>query len=508
MASFLLGVDVGTSATKAIVIDDRGAVVAAADAPHEISMPRPGWSEQHPDWWWDATCSAIRSALAASDINASRIAAIGLSGQMHGSVFLPVDATAESPRVIRPAILWNDQRTAAQCDAIEHAAGGRASLIRATGNPALTGLTAPKILWLREHEPQAFARVGRVILPKDYIAFRLTGALITDVGDGSGTLLLDPRTRTWNDALLSALDLNRALFPDCVESSEIIGRISRFASDAADLAEGTPVVIGSGDQMTGAVGAGIVREGIVSATLGTSGVVFAHAGKAVPDDDSGRLQIMCSAVPREYCVYGCMLSAAGALHWYRDALAPGASFRDLDQEAESIEPGANGLFFLPYLTGERCPHPDPGARGGFIGLTARHGRAHLSRAVLEGVAMGMGDILDLVRDMGISPREIRMSGGGARSDLWRSIHAAVFGAVVTTLNTAEGSAFGAAVLAGVGAGVWESVERACDACLSERSRITPRAAEIARYAQIRQTFDALYAPLAPLFDRMSEGSRS
>ena len=504
MADLLLGIDIGTSATKTIVIDDSGSVVASADAPHQVSMPRPGWSEQEPDWWWRAVCDAVRALLTGAGLEPSSVAAVGLSGQMHGSVFLPRDARPESPNVVRPALLWNDQRTAPECDEIEQRLGGRRKLIEATGNPALTGLTAPKILWLRRHEPEAFSRVAKVILPKDYIAFRLSGSLITDVGDGSGTLLLDPGTRSWSDAVLESLELDRSLLPECVESSAVVGSVSDFAAEATGLAAGTPVVAGSGDQMTGAVGAGIVREGVVSATLGTSGVVFAHAGPRVPDDDSGRLQIMCAAVPGECCVYGCMLSAAGALQWFRDCLAPEWTFEELDHEASHIGPGAEGLIFLPYLTGERCPHPDPAARGAFIGLTARHVRAHLTRAVLEGVAMGMGDMLDLVRALGIAPKEIRMSGGGAKSALWRTIHAAVFDAPVTTLNTAEGSAYGAAVLAGVGCGVWDSVAAACDACLRERSRIEPEAPLVQRYASLRSSFDAMYPALSPLFPRLGE----
>lgn len=490
-----LGLDIGTSATKAILIDEIGAVRSVADSPHEVAMPRPGWSEQHPDWWWNAACRATRMALAASGVRAADVMVVGFSGQMHGSVFLPSHPDPAEPRPIRNALLWNDQRTGAECEQIEQAAGGREQLIAMVGNPALTGFTAPKILWLRAHEPDHFQRTHHVLLPKDYVRFRLTGELAIDAGDASGTLLLDPRTRDWHTGLLAALGLDRSLFPQVIEAPDVAGTVTRQASEATGLIAGTPVVAGSGDQMTGAVGMGIVRAGLVSATLGTSGVIFAHAGRSLPTDRSGRLQTMCSAVPGEWCVYGCMLSAAGALRWFRDTCAAGASYAALDEEAEQIGPGAGGLIFLPYLTGERCPHPDPQARGAFIGLTARHTRGHLARAVLEGVAFGMAAMLDMVRGAGIAAREVRMGGGGAKSRLWRTIHANAFGCPVTMLNTAEGSAYGAAILAGVGAGAWSSVSEACDCCLRETDRVEPDAAAVTVGTRVRAVYDSLYPGL-------------
>lgn len=493
-----LGLDIGTSATKAIVMDESGAVRGAADSPHDLAMPQPGWSEQHPDWWWRATCEATRAVLTRVGLRAADIGCVGLSGQMHGSVFLPAHPDPADPRPIRNALLWNDQRTGDECDAIEQAAGGRDRLIGMVGNPALTGFTAPKILWLRSHEPANFERTRHILLPKDYVRFRLTGELAIDAGDASGTLLLDPRTRDWHGELLSRLSLDRSLFPRVIEAPDRAGVVSRQAAAETGLIPGTPVVAGSGDQMTGAVGMGIVRPGLVSATLGTSGVIFAHAGRTLPSDRSGRIQIMCAAVPGEWCVYGCMLSAAGALHWFRDTCAPGVPYATLDAEADLAGPGAGGLLFLPYLTGERCPYPDPRARGAFIGLTARHTRGHLARAVLEGVALSMAQILDLVRALGISPDELRMSGGGAASTLWRRIHAAAFGLPITSLNTAQGSAYGAAILAAVGAGAWSSVDEACAACLKEESRIAASLHETEVFRSLRRIHERAYPDIRPI----------
>jgi len=500
----LLGLDIGTSATKAILIDGTGRVLATADARHEVSMPKPGWSEQAPDWWWNAVCEAIPRAIDAAGVAADEIKAVGLSGQMHGSVFLPADPDPRDPRPVRNAILWNDQRTEAECAEIEHAASGRRELIAMTGNPALTGFTAPKILWLRNHEPDHFDQTAKVILPKDYIRFRLSGELATDFGDGSGTLLLDLRARDWHKGLLSRLELDASLLPALVESAEPTGRVGQWAAEATGLAQGTIVVGGSGDQMTGAVGMGVVAPGIVSAALGTSGVIFAHAGGNLPEDPEGRVQIMCAAVPEEYCMYGCMLSAAGALQWFHDHFAPEAGFAQLDADAESVGVGADGLIFLPYLTGERCPHPDPRARGAFVGLTARHARAHLVRAVMEGVAFGMAGMLDLVRDLGVLPEEVRLGGGGAKSPLWRTIQAAAYHTPVATLSTAEGSAYGAALLAGVGCGVWSTVGEACRATLGVESHLEPDPEMVPRYARIREVYDALYPALRDSLHALSD----
>jgi len=499
--SLLLGLDIGTSATKAIIVDDRGVVRGSADAATEVSMPRTGWSEQDPDEWWKACIHATRNAVQAAAIGGDEIQAIGLSGQMHGSVFLPRDADANDPRPIRPALLWNDQRTAPQCDEITRALGAQ-RLLQITGNRALTGFTAPKVLWLRDHEPKHFAQLGLLLLPKDYIRFRMTGEAAIDAGDASGTLLLDLRTRDWSDEILQAIKIDRSILPPVVESTVWSGSLSSSAARAMGLRAGAPVVAGSGDQMTGAVGMGIVRRGLVSATLGTSGVIFAHAGKSPPIDAEGSLQAMCAAVPGEYCMYGCMLSAAGALQWFHEVVAPDVSYAQLDAEASHVPPGSEGLVFLPYLTGERCPYPDPSARGAFVGLTARHSRGHMARAVMEGVAFGMAQMLDLARGMGSAPIEIRLSGGGAKSKLWREIQASAYGAPVTLLNTSEGSAYGAALLAGVGSEVWGSVAEACDACISVRERIEPDAGMVQVYERSRSIYDSLYPALRKTFDAM------
>lgn len=502
--AFLLGIDIGTSATKALLIDETGAVRASAECAHEISRPYSGWSEQDPEWWWGACRQTCRTILAGADLAANKIAAIAFSGQMHGAILLARHASAEDPRVVRPAILWNDQRTARECDEIEQAAGGRERLIAMVGNAALTGFTAPKILWIRRHEPETFAHAARLLLPKDYVRFRLTGVQAIDVGDASGTLLLDPATRDWHAELPDLLEIDRRLLPPVVESTARAGTVTPWAAAQTGLAAGTPVIAGSGDQMTGAVGAGVIETCLVSATLGTSGVVFAHTGRTLPHDPEGRVQVMCAAVPGEYCVYGCMLSAAGALQWFRDAFAPELSFAELDRMAADVPIGAGGLLFLPYLTGERCPHADPGARGGFIGLTARHGRGHLARAVLEGVACGMAEMLDLIRRLDVRPTELRLLGGGAKSPLWCEIQANVSSTAVSVPATAEGSAYGAALLAGVGEGVWSNVAEACRACLTTTERFTPTPSHVERYSRVRESYSSFYPLLKDSFAGLRE----
>lgn len=502
--AIVLGIDIGTSATKAIACDEAGAIVAVADAPHTLSMPRPEWTEQPPQMWWQATVEAIGRVLRSDRVHAHHIAALGLSGQMHGSVFLPRDADAVSGEVVRPAILWNDQRTARECEEIERRAGGRDALLRLVGNVPLAGYTAPKILWLRDHEPDAFAATEMILLPKDYIAWRLTGERATDAGDASGTLLLDPVSRDWSENMLAAIDLDRSRFPRVLESQEVTGRVTDAAARATGLLHGTPVVIGSGDQMTGAVGTGVVHSNLVSATLGTSGVVFAHSGRTLPHDPEGRIQVMCAAIPGEYCVYGCSLCAAGAMHWLRDTIAPNMDFATLDHEAHGVDAGADGLFFMPYLSGERCPHPDPNARGAWIGLSASHTRAHLTRSVLEGVAFTMREILDLIHRSGMSPSDIRLSGGGAKSPLWRRIMTDVMGIKTSTVNTTEGSAYGASLLAGVGAGIWDDVANACESCIRTDQRAEPDRATASRYTELQERYSALYPRLRKHYARMSE----
>ncbi|HEX8340399.1 MAG TPA: xylulokinase [Tepidisphaeraceae bacterium] len=503
----LLGIDIGTSGTKTLLCDARGKVVATAVAEHAISQPRPGYSEQNPADWWAATQQATKAVLKKARIKGADVSAIGLSGQMHGSTFLD-----KNGRVIRPALLWNDQRTGKQCAEIERKAGGREKLIGMVANPALTGFTAPKILWLRDNEPKNFEKLRQVLLPKDYVRYCLTGEYATEVSDASGTLLLDVAKRTWSTKLLSKLGLDAALLPRCYESQEVSGTLSREAAALLGLEEGTPVVGGGGDQAAGAVGNGVVAPGIVSGALGTSGVMFAHADSPTLDP-LGRVHTMCSAVPGKWCVFGCMLSAGGSFQWFRNQLGQAEialakkqkvdPYQILIDEAQSVPAGSEGLFFLPYLTGERCPHPDPNARGAWIGLTSRSTRATMLRSLIEGVTFGMNDMLSIMKTMGITAAEIRAIGGGARSDFWRQMQADVYDAPVVVTNAQEGPAYGVALLAGVGTGVWSSVEEACRTSISRASKTTPRKAGVKTYAKHYAVYGKLYGDLKDRFTEIA-----
>ena len=489
--SLLLGVDSSTTATKAVLVAPNGTVVAVGVAEYGVDAPRPGWSEQNPRLWWTATQRAISDALAAADVDGSAVAAVGLTGQMHGSVLL--DAAGE---VVRPALLWNDQRTSSQCDEIRTRVGAD-RLIEATGNDALPGFTAPKLLWVRENEPDAWARVAHVMLPKDYVRYRLTGQLATDLADASGTLLLDVAGRTWSTEVLGALDLDAGLLPALFEGPEVTGSISTQAAAATGLRVGVPVVAGGGDQAANAVGVGAITPEVGALSLGTSGVVFVPTVAALVEP-RGRVHSFCHAVPQTWHVMGVMLSAAGSLAWFRDTVAPSEPFGALVAEAAAVAAGAEGLRFLPYLTGERTPHPDPDARGAFVGLRVRHTRSHLTRAVLEGVAFGLRDGLELMWEAGApSPLELRVSGGGSKSPLWRQIVADVLGVAVVTVGTAEGAAFGAAVLAGVGAGWFEDVGEA-QAALVRTGEVTPPR-ETQAYAEPYASYRSLYPALRELF---------
>ena len=506
--AFLLGIDIGTSGTKTLICDHAGKVRAVATADHPIHSPRPGWSEQDPADWWSAVRTATRKAVRAARVAAGEIKGIGLSGQMHGSVFL--DGKSTTP--LRRAILWNDQRTGEQCAQIESAVGGRSRLIELVANPALTGFTAPKILWLRRHEPKLFARTRKVLLPKDYIRLLLTGEYATEVSDASGTLLLDVAARTWSRTLLHHLDLDPDLMPRLHESPEITGTLTPAAAKQLGLAPGTPVVGGAGDQAAGAVGNGIVAPGIVSATIGTSGVMFAHADRP-QHDPLGRVHTMCHAVPGKWCVFGCMLSAGGSLQWFRNQLGQAEiaqakkakvdPYELLMQVAGEAPAGCEGLQFLPYLTGERCPHPDPNARGGWIGITSRTTRAMLVRSVLEGVTFGMRDALRIMDDMQIPIREVRASGGGARSAFWRKLQADIYRRPIVTTNAVEGPAYGVALLAGVGPGVWKRVEDACRAAIKPVERISPAKSQADRYDASYAIYRELYHDLRKRFDKMA-----
>jgi xylulokinase len=505
--SITLGIDIGTSATKTLAIDEKGTILASASAEYPCDHPRPGWSEQSPDLWWDATRKTVAQVLAAGRFQPSDVKGVGLSGQMHGSVFLD-----SAGKVIRPAMLWNDQRTAAECQEIENKAGGREALIRLVANPALTGFTAPKILWVRKNEPRNWDLVRQVLLPKDYVRFRLTGTFATEVSDASGTLLLDVANRRWSRELLSKLDIDPALLPACHESQEVSGQVSDAGSKATGLPVGTPVVGGGGDQPAGAVGNGIVRQGVVSATMGTSGVVFAHAD-TLGFDPLGRLQRGCHAVPGAWHVMGVVLAAGGSFQWFRNELGKAEvemakkkgedPYFLLTDEAALAGPVAEGLFFLPYLTGERTPHFDPDAKGAWVGLTVRHGRAHLIRSLLEGATFAMRDSLELIREMGVTIQQVRVSGGGARNALWRKIQADIYGCDVHTLNSTEGPAFGVALLAQVGTGGFASVAEACDATIRsvDSTAVEPKAK--AYYDRAYRVYRQLYHDLRASFRTIS-----
>ena len=493
----LLGIDLSTTGAKALLIDADGNVVGSATTPLSLSTPWPLWSEQDPVDWWQGVVQSVRQVLAETGVAATAIKAIGLTGQMHGLVLLD-----EAGDVLRPAILWNDQRTGAQCDEIRRRLG-KERLIQITGNDALTGFTAPKILWVQQNEPEIYAQTRHVLLPKDYIRYRLTGEFAMDRAGGAGTLLFDLRTRTWSDEVLRALEIPAAWLPPTYEGPAVTGSVSESAMEATGLAAGTPVVGGGGDQAAQAVGVGAVQPGIIALTLGTSGVVFAATEAPLIEPD-GRLHAFCHAVPDQWHFMGVMLSAAGSLQWYRDTLAPELDFDELLSEAESISPGSEGLLFLPYLTGERTPHPDPLARGAWVGLTVRHSRAHITRAVLEGVAYGIKDSFTLIQQAGLGEiEEVRLSGGGARSPLWRQIMADVLGETLVTVNTTEGAAYGAALLAGVGAGLFESVPAACRQTIRVTGRTEPREAT-AVYQERYPRYQALYPALAEEFRRLAD----
>jgi xylulokinase len=493
--SHVLGIDASTTAVKAILLDGSGAVRGIGSSAYEFSVPRPLWSEQDPHLWWDGTVAAIRAVLASTGVPGDDVVAVGLTGQMHGAVLL--DGADE---VLRPAILWNDQRTGAECDLIREIVGPE-RLVAITGNDALTGFTAPKLVWVRDHEPEIWGRVAHVLLPKDYVRLRLTGGHAMDKADGSGTMLFDLAARDWSGEVLDALRIDPAWMPPTFEGPEVTGTLTAEAAAATGLRSGTPVVAGGGDQAANAVGVGAVEPGVVALSLGTSGVVFATTDRPL-FEARGRVHAFCHAVPGRWHMMSVMLSAAGSLRWFRDAVAPGAEYDDLVAPAAAVPAGSEGLLFLPYLTGERSPYPDPLARGAFVGLTLAHDRRHLTRAVLEGVAFGLRDGLDLMIEAGMpAPSVIRASGGGTSSPLWRQILADVLGAEIATVDTAEGAAYGAGLLAAVGAGWFPTVETAAARLVAA----TPAAApgpDAPRYAEVHAVYRELYPALAPTFRRM------
>jgi len=481
--------------------------VLAADAPeYPFRTPRPLWAEADPEDWWKATVAGIKSVLAKAGRKGSDVAGIGMSGQMHGLVMLD-----KAGKVLRPCIMWNDQRTAAECAEITETIG-RAKVLEITGNPVLPGFTAPKVVWVRKNEPEVFAKCAKILLPKDYIRYRLSGAFATEVSDASGTSLLDVPNRRWSKDMLAGCGIPESWMPEVTESTVISSHLSTEAAMLTGLVAGTPIAGGGGDQAAQAVGCGIVEEGIISATFGTSGVVFAHSRQYRAEPD-GRLHAFCAAVPGEWHMMGVMLSAAGSLQWFRDALgaeevakarATGRhTYALFDEMAATVAPGSDGLLFLPYLTGERAPHPDPYARGAFIGLTIRHGKNHFVRSVMEGITFGMLDSVELMRAAGIRSKTIIASGGGARSALWRQMMADVFETPIALVNATEGAAYGAALLAAVGTGAYPDVRTAAKACITTSPSAAP-GPDAKVYAKYYPRYKALYPLLKSEFKALSD----
>jgi xylulokinase len=501
--AYFLGLDIGTSGAKALLCDDDGRVVTTATAEYPLYTPFPLWSEQNPADWWQGAQQALRDVLAQAAIDPNQIAGLGLTGQMHGAVFLDADGA-----VIRPALLWNDQRTAAECAEITERVGAE-RLIALAGNPALTGFQAPKIVWLRNHEPENFARVAQVLLPKDYIRLLLTGDSASDVSDAAGTLLLDLQSRDWSDEILQALDIPREWLPKVYEGPEVTGHLLPAIAEELGLPENLPVIAGGGDNAAAAIGTGIVRAGVVSSSLGTSGVVFAHASE-IAYDPQGRLHSFCHTVPQQYHLMAVSLSAGGSFQWLRNTLrgvlgeaGASLSYDQLTALASEVPIGAEGLVFLPYLTGERTPHLDPLARGAFIGLTARHTAGHLVRAVMEGVVFALRDGLDIMRELGLSIEDVRATGGGGRSPLWRQMQADIYNAPVTTLRAEEGPAYGAALLAAVGSGAFADVFEVVDRCVAVNETTQPNPDAVARYEQVYAIWRTLYATLRDDMHRLA-----
>ncbi len=511
MKKHFLGIDIGTTGVKALLVDSTGKILATDTKSYPLSTPQAGWSEQNPDDWWEATVRGIRSVVKKSKISPDSICGIGLSGQMHGAVLID-----KNGKVLRPAILWNDQRTFKECEEIEKSAGGQKKLIKLVANPALTGFTAPKILWVRKNEPSIYRKIKKILLPKDYIRFKLTGVVATDLSDASGTLLLDVVNRRWNKSLLKKLRIDEDLLPPCYESPEITGFITARSAKLIGLPEGIPVIAGAGDQPAAAIGAGIVKKGILSATIGTSGVVFAYTDTPTYDPE-GRVHTMCHSVPGKWCIFGCMLSAGGSLRWFRDTLGQPEKEKSkqknidpydlLMKNAQKSSPTANGVIFLPYLTGERTPHKDPFARGVFFGLSLSTDRNDLIRAVVEGITFGMKDQIDIMRKLGITPREIRLLGGGAKSQFWCKLQADIYNTKVSIPKITEGSAFGAAILAMVGTNTYSSVKEACRKLIKTTKTYSPTPKTIQIYQSQHKLYNLIYSNLKSTFV-LSHGSET
>ncbi len=495
--SYFIGLDIGTSAAKVVLCDQDGKIIAIGQQEYPLYTPFPLWSEQNPADWWGGSIKALQQVLSMASIDKSAVAGIGLTGQMHGSVFLD-----KEDNVIRPALLWNDQRTAKECDQITELVGYE-KLIEIAGNPALTGFQAPKILWLRNNEPQNYEKITKVLLPKDYIRFLLTGEFASDCSDAAGTLLLDLHKRDWSDELLQKLELPRDWFPTVFEGSQITGKLLPAIAEKLDLPAGIPVVAGGGDNAAAAVGTGIVRSGLVSSSIGTSGVVFAHSDE-IRLDPKGRLHTFCHAVPERNHLMAVTLSAGNSLRWLRDVLREpmgltekenAINYNLLSEMAEKVPVGAEGLIFLPYLSGERTPHLDPLASGAFIGLTARHTVSHMVRAVMEGVAFSLRDGFEIMNDLEVPIEQVRAIGGGGKSSVWCQIQADIFGTEVVNLAVEEGPAYGAALLAIAADQDAEGVTNVSESCVKTTTKFQPEAASVKKYNQIYAVYKDLYPSL-------------
>jgi len=499
--ALLLGIDIGTTGTKTLLIDEAGRVVDSASAEYPLLSPRPGWAEQDPEEWWNAAVATIRE-LAGRGMEPAEVTAVGLSGQMHGLVSLDAEGS-----VIRPAILWCDQRTVAECEQIE-ATIGPERLVELVSNPALAGFTAPKILWMKNREPELYAGMRAFLLPKDYVRYRMTGEMATEISDAAGTLLVDVKKGAWSEEAISELGIDRGIFPCIAGSADVCGKISAEAARATGLAEGTPVAGGGADNTCAAVGTGIVEAGRVSSSIGSSGVIFAHTDTPLADPLT-RVHTFNHSVPGCWYLMGVMLSAGLSFRWFRDTFAE----REMESEeeggpdayevlsglAEHAPPACEGLLFLPYLNGERTPHKDPYARGVFCGISGRHGRAHMVRSVMEGIVYGLKDSLDIIESIGIEVAQVRATGGGGKNAFWRQMQADVFGRQVVTVNHDEGPAFGAALLAGTAAGVYGGVAEAAAKTVKITGETQPREEMTAAYGKAHSRFAELYAALKETF---------
>ncbi len=493
--AYLIGLDVGTSGTKTVLFDEQGNAIADATEEYSLHTPHPGWTEQDPEDWWNASVNTLKQVLTESGVDAGEIKGIGLSGQMHGSVFLD-----KNKQVVRPAILWNDSRTAEACDEITKTIGEK-RLLELASNPALTGFTAPKAVWLKNREPENFKKTETLFLPKDYVRFRLTGEIAMEVSDAAGTLLFNVSERKWSDEILKALGIPTEWMPKVTESTDVVAGITSEVAQATGLKEGTPVVGGGADNACGATGTGVVVEGRLLASLGTSGVILAPS-KTPQTDPEGRAHTFCHAVPNMWYLMGVILSAGMSLRWYRDVIADSESadakqsgkdpYDILTALADQAPIGSEGLLFMPYLTGERTPHKDPYARGGFVGLTIRHERKHLIRSVLEGITFAMRDSLEIARSLGIEIKEIRATGGGAKSPFWKQLQADIYGCEISTIGSDQGPAFGAAIMAGVGAGVYNSIPEACDNIIKVVERTEPNEKNVKEYNDYYEVYRNLY----------------